>query len=449
MACINTNDRYVRDYCSEHPEAADVLGRLTELRDGRLRRLYGLPEGEDVSALLGEAEPGGRLAGVKAVQLDLLRELNRACSERGLRLFLFYGSLLGAVRSGGMLDGDDDIDVALLREDYDRLAELAPSFKAPYFLQNNYNDGCFFGGYMKFRNAGTTAVHPQNWYVDCCEGIFIDVFPLDRCFGSAVLERRKLRRIRTLQRLLYAGSYGFFARFLGMPLLIWKFYKYRGKLTPRAKLLAELDDAFRSHDGKGEELAVYARYGTPEYMPREAFGGAVPVSYEGMELSAPAGWDAVLRESYGEGYLRPADRREGLHAFYRTDVPYGAYKERFSRLFTSVPDRSRKLVAVGDAELLGEYRKRFPGTAYKPDAFLVCGDEGKPGELSRLREYDPASTFVVIAAFDFLTAEDAVRALGFRDYAIYVYDRSWLFLPDLKASRKKYLEEMQNRKNRR
>lgn len=444
MACINTNDPYVRDYCGEHPEAERMLSELAGIKKARLRK-YGL------------LQDGGSPAGlstrdwfrkVKAVQVDLLRELKRVCDGNGLRLFLTYGSLLGAVRDGGRIDGDDDIDVALMREDYDALVRLAPSFRAPYFLQDNYSDDCFYGGYMKLRNSETTAIVPQNWYVDCNEGICIDIFPVDRCFGSELRERRKLRRIRTLQRLLFAKSYGFFARFRDMPLPVWKAYKYAGKPFSRRKLLEELDDAFRSHDGRGGRLCIYTHYGkagAAVYMDAASFKEVVTVPYEGMDFSAPKGLKDVLEGFYGPDCLRPADRREGLHAFYRPDVPYTAYKERFTRLFTSVPDGNKALVVFGDAELFGEYTKRFPGAAYRPAAFIPCGDEGKPGELDRLRECDPASTFVVIAAFDFLSAEDEVRALGFRDYAIYVYDRNWLFLPDLKSSRKKYLEEKQDK----
>ena len=443
MALINTNDPYVREYCGTHPGADLVLSELAALKDARLRK-YGLLQDSDRTA-----DPGAddRVQKVREVQKDLLRELKRVCDENGLRLFLIYGSLLGAVRDGGRIDGDDDIDVALMREDYDALVRLAPSFRAPYFLQNNYNDGCFYGGYMKFRNSQTTAVVPQNWYVGCNEGIFIDVFPIDRCFGSKMLERRKLRRIRTLQRLLYAKSYGFFSRFLDMPLLVWKFYKYWGKLYPREKLLERLDGVFRSNDGRGDRLCIYTHYGPACCMDAASFDEVITVPYEGMEFSAPKVLDDVLESFYGPGYLVPAgllpvmpqDRR--LHAFYSPDVPYGKYKARFAGLFTSVPDGSRTLLAFGDAELFAEYLKRFPGPAYRPRKFI--GTE----EAQDLEGFPPGSTHIVIAAFDFLKAEEAVRERGFRDYSIYVYDRDWLFLPDLKASRKKYLDEAKNRKS--
>ena len=71
---------------------------------------------------------------VWAVQLDLLQELLRVCKENGLRVFADSGTLIGAVREKGFIPWDDDIDVAMPREDYDRLMSLSAEFRDPYFL---------------------------------------------------------------------------------------------------------------------------------------------------------------------------------------------------------------------------------------------------------------------------------------------------------------------------
>lgn len=106
---------------------------------------------------------------------------------------MICGTLLGAVRYGGRIPGDDDIDVALLREDYNKLLEYSDEFFGEYFLQTPWNDNCFYGGYLKLRNTNTTAIHPQNWWVDCCEGIGIDIFPLDSGYKNNILENGKKR----------------------------------------------------------------------------------------------------------------------------------------------------------------------------------------------------------------------------------------------------------------
>lgn len=82
-----------------------------------------------------------------AVQLDLLREFKQICEENGLRYFLWSGTLLGAVRHQGFIPWDDDIDVAMPREDYDRFRSLGrQGLKKPYELQTNENDSGIFQG---------------------------------------------------------------------------------------------------------------------------------------------------------------------------------------------------------------------------------------------------------------------------------------------------------------
>ena len=58
---------------------------------------------------------------MKEIQLELMDELDRVCREQGITYFLAYGSLLGAVRHGGFIPWDDDMDVVMLRADYERL----------------------------------------------------------------------------------------------------------------------------------------------------------------------------------------------------------------------------------------------------------------------------------------------------------------------------------------
>lgn len=442
MPLINTNDSYVKEYCKTHPEADLYLNELIELKNRQLLK-YGIPEKGGLEELSYYVNSKDWFENVKSVQLDLLKELKRVCDENGLKVFLIYGSLLGAVRSGGMIAGDDDIDVALFREDYDKLVNLTDSFKNPYFLQNNYNDDCFYGGYIKLRNANTTAINPQNWYVNCCEGIFIDIFPIDKGYSSSVKEYFKLKKIHHLQRLLYAKSYGFFRSFKDMSLLVWKFYKYAGKIIPRQKLLEKLDAVLKENDTNASnklknKFGIYSHYSEncmPRYLPADAFEDICRMEYEGIEFYAPKGWDDVLFKFYGSKYLMPSKLNDEFHAFYKADVPYKNYKHRFTRLFTSVPDKTKKIVVVGDEELYNEYLKRFTSSAYKPYKFI------SKAEYSELRNLKTDEVFIVIAAFNFLDIETDIRNLGYRDYAIYVYNRDWLLLPNIGFSKQLYCAE--------
>ena len=77
---------------------------------------------------------------LQQVEFDLLKEFIRVCEKHSLTYYLIGGSALGAVRHKGFIPWDDDIDVGMPREDYDKLMSLHDEFKHPYFLQNFRTD---------------------------------------------------------------------------------------------------------------------------------------------------------------------------------------------------------------------------------------------------------------------------------------------------------------------
>ena len=123
-----------------------------------------------------------RMKKIWAVELDLLNEFARVCDEQHLTWFVHAGTMLGTVRHHGFIPWDDDVDVVMPREDYEKLCVIAPSvFSYPYFFQNDETDPGFAKNFSRLRNSSTTAIvriflsrkYPFN------QGIYIDIFPYD------------------------------------------------------------------------------------------------------------------------------------------------------------------------------------------------------------------------------------------------------------------------------
>lgn len=381
-----------------------------------------------------------QLKQVLEIQLDLLRQLKQVCDKHHLKLYMIYGTLLGAVRHGGVIPGDDDIDLALSREDFNKLLTFTDEFQGKYFLQTPWNDNYFCGGYLKLRNRETTAIQPQNWWVDCCEGIGIDIFPLDNGYQNKYLEKWKEVRICFLQRLLYAKVYGYFSKFLDMPLLKWKTFKYIGKLFSKDQIADKLHQVMAEGDcQKDSPFGIFAHYRPGKgyrKLSRKAFKESIDLFYEDIILAAPKERYEVLEMLYGANYMTPLPWNEGKrrHGFYRWNVPYQIYKKRFSGLMKPEPT-GREIVLFGDGLLFEAYFQRYHDK-FMP-AHIVLLEEECPIEqvhgikAEKFEEFMPKNKeelYPVICSVDIARAEEILQNAGYHEYYIFVHNREWLLL---------------------
>ena len=137
-----------------------------------------------------------------AVEIDLIEELKRVCKKYNLIFCADSGTLLGAVRHKGFIPWDDDIDVAMPREDYEKLLQIANNeFKHPYFF-DSFETSNVPQSFAKLRNSKTTAI--ENIESDRNQGIFIDIFPVDHLIEDKKLLERQ-RKIISLWDHLFLG----------------------------------------------------------------------------------------------------------------------------------------------------------------------------------------------------------------------------------------------------
>ncbi len=117
---------------------------------------------------------------------ELLLEFDRVCKELDISYTLFSGTLLGAVRHKGFIPWDDDLDVAMLREDYEKFLQYANNIlnQQRFFLQKEFSEHypMFFS---KLRMNNTTCLekyHPRD--PETHLGVYIDIFPCDNAANS-------------------------------------------------------------------------------------------------------------------------------------------------------------------------------------------------------------------------------------------------------------------------
>ena len=125
---------------------------------------------------------------------QMLQIFTQICDRLQLKYFLVCGSALGAVKYGGFVPWDDDADVALFRNDYERFCKEAPALlPEQLFLQNFQSDPAFPAIYSKLRNSETACIEESVAALPINHGISIDIFPLDG-YPTDKKEQERLER---------------------------------------------------------------------------------------------------------------------------------------------------------------------------------------------------------------------------------------------------------------
>lgn len=146
---------------------------------------------------------------IHQVELGNLAQLITLCDQLQLPYLMMGGSLLGTIRHQGFIPWDDDVDVGLLRADYDRLLTAAPDLLADthYFLQTPASDENYGLSYAKLLDRNTY-IEEKNNVNAARKGIFIDIFPLDRIPLDIGLQREQLTKFQVLNtRILFQLRY--------------------------------------------------------------------------------------------------------------------------------------------------------------------------------------------------------------------------------------------------
>lgn len=112
--------------------------------------------------------------------LDILKDIDSICKENNIEYYIAYGTALGAVRHGGFIPWDDDIDICMTREAYDRFLEVMPNaMPEKYDLLDIKNTNKYSMCFAKVSKKGTKFKEKVGTAEGYEQGIFVDVFPLD------------------------------------------------------------------------------------------------------------------------------------------------------------------------------------------------------------------------------------------------------------------------------
>lgn len=259
---------------------------------------------------------------LQAVQLNILICIANFCDENNITYFLFGGTLLGAVRHSGFIPWDDDIDIAMPREQYDIfLSKWMLSGNKDLIIQNKSSDAEIHHSYSKVRLLRSEFVEKETENSDFNKGIFIDIFPIDDFpRHPGLLDRVFLITRKYLMALsLYKAGYTHMKN-------IW--IKRIVQLTHRAfslNFINELNSSIIKYYKELESTHCTSYTSGAGYdkhhVNKSIFEALTDMDFEGIKFTCPVDYDTYLRKVYGDYMELPkANERVSQHRVLKIDI---------------------------------------------------------------------------------------------------------------------------------
>lgn len=245
-----------------------------------------------------------------AVELDLLAEFDRVCKKHGLTYFLDGGTLLGAVRHQGFIPWDDDVDVEMFREDYDKLLKIAErEFKPPYFFQSAYSEKGYVRGHSQLRNSFTCGALPQEAdEVMFNQGMFLDIFVLDGVPENVELREAQERILQKysekMRRIAYPRLYKN-QKIKYILKLLRKWICVRTGILKR--MYHKFEDCAKAYPDSDRVylMTFYKKIGDVKVLSRSWYSETEYAPFEMLRCPIPSGYKEILKTYYGADFMTP------------------------------------------------------------------------------------------------------------------------------------------------
>ncbi len=243
--------------------------------------------------------------------MQVLDKIHNYCQENQLTYFISSGTLLGAVRHGGYIPWDDDIDIYMPRSSFNAFCEEFNNSNGRYRLINGYNTEDYYYTFPKVVDTKTLLIERE--HTDRQIGIYVDIFPVDYVPHDLSERERLFKEKDKIKHLLIAKQSAIF-RTLSLTGIIYRLYS---RLAPsRLKLLKRFDDLIRNTSKTGQVCNLTdAGPSIKGCFNADAIAEAVDIKFENRVYKTMVGYKTYLEHTYGDYMTLPPEDKRIHHEF--------------------------------------------------------------------------------------------------------------------------------------
>lgn len=261
----------------------------------------------------------------KKIVLSLLQKFDAICRENGIKYSLSGGSLLGAVRHKGFIPWDDDADVMLTRDNYEKIKEILKNYNDASINFIDEDSNGYYYAFSKLCDNRTyfKTLTPQDADIENM-GVYIDIFPIDRIPAKEQEQYEFCKKSIGLLWKVYYSIPGFYYRSnsslkRGIKKILY-FPKYAKfvKNNDTKELLKQLVKQLQQFKNTNAEMGGYilSEYGKKEIIPYSTFINHKDIEFEGNTFMSIADTDTYLSALFGEYMqLPPKNQRQPKHEY--------------------------------------------------------------------------------------------------------------------------------------
>ena len=254
---------------------------------------------------------------IQQMELGIMEYIHEVCQKIGVKYFLAYGSLIGAVRHKGFIPWDDDMDICMLREDYEKLQDyLIANPDERYEVMSYKNNLNYVYPFMKVQDNQTYLLE-EDVRIDSNMGIYVDIFPVDGYEDDSVFKDKMTRLIKKRQLSCYT-----FKGITNTKSILNSLIRYISVIifyfTNTNKYIRGIDELAQSRKVDDYELVDYLIYKdmNKPVWKREWLKQTITGVFEGKEFMIPKNYHEILTSDYGDyTQLPPVELRFSHHDF--------------------------------------------------------------------------------------------------------------------------------------